>query len=261
MTDAPAAALNLSDVRKEIDAIDDAILDLLGRRFAVVEKVGALKQAQAATSPLRPAREAQVLQRLTQRARAAGLDPAIAGCLWPVIFAEADLLQAPVKIVVAETLSRSVPGRLAIQRRFGRIPVETVTDEAAVLAAAQASPFAVAIVAAVAGWLDPYLEHSHSVGGSRLHVMGVLDGGLDRLVVIGQTALEATSKDETLVISRGSLPRDFPVRPLWSMASGAHQLSALSGYLAEKEAPLLGIIRSNAALGLKVVARYPSGNM
>jgi hypothetical protein len=78
------------------------------------------------------------------------------------------------------------------------------------------------------------------------------------LLVIGHAKPEPTGADETLIISKGSLPRAFPVQPLWQIANGAHHISALPGFLSEKESPLLGVIRSNGGLGLKTVGRYPA---
>ncbi len=268
MTDAPsarpgakilAASGSLADVRRDIDGLDDAILDLLGKRFAIVEQVRELKKSQGVGSPLRPAREAQVLQRLAGKAKGLGLASDLPVWLWQLIFAEADLVQAPVQLVVSEALAGHVGARLALQRRFGRIPVVTVADEAAGLAACCGSALSVAVVAASSGWLAHYLEQYVGGGAARAQVMGILatEEG-ERLVVVGQSPSEVTGKDETLVVSRGSLPREFPLRPLWSMVSGGWQLSALPGFLSEKEAPLLGIIRSNGSLGLKVAGRYPA---
>jgi hypothetical protein len=176
-----------------------------------------------------------------------------------VIFAEADLVQAPVRLVITEAMFESVTARLAIQQRFGRIPVAAVETEAAALAASSGNPSDIAVVAASSAWLEPYLAQYVSGPAARVQVMGVIDLATpEKLVIIGQSPAEPTGKDETLVVSRGSLPRDFPVRPVWSAPSGALQLSALPGFLSEKEAPLLGIIRSNGALGLKVAGRYPA---
>ena len=58
----------IDDLRREIDAIDDAMHDLLMRRAAKVETIGALaRRANEARSALRPAREATILRRLVRR--------------------------------------------------------------------------------------------------------------------------------------------------------------------------------------------------
>jgi chorismate mutase len=60
---------DLDALRREIDAIDDQIHDLIMRRTTVVERVRDLKKSQKVK--IRPAREAEILYRLAQRHRGA----------------------------------------------------------------------------------------------------------------------------------------------------------------------------------------------
>ena len=59
----------LETLRQDIDAVDDAIQDLLLRRAALVREVARSKEDadDGAATPLRPAREARILRRLAQR--------------------------------------------------------------------------------------------------------------------------------------------------------------------------------------------------
>ena len=61
------STLPLGELRKEIDAIDDAIHDLLLQRAEVVRRVGAVKGVGQVA--LRPAREAMILRRLAAKHR------------------------------------------------------------------------------------------------------------------------------------------------------------------------------------------------
>lgn len=56
----------LDELRREIDRIDDAIHDLIMQRAEVVGRVGLLKRSRSG-SLIRPAREAEIVRRLTQR--------------------------------------------------------------------------------------------------------------------------------------------------------------------------------------------------
>ena len=59
----------LDNLRAEIDKIDQQILDLLIERSAVVRLIGDVKGDRLdGRSALRPAREAQILRRLAERA-------------------------------------------------------------------------------------------------------------------------------------------------------------------------------------------------
>jgi len=57
---------NLSDLRREIDDIDNALHDLLMRRASVVERVKDMKQT-AGGVKFRPGREAEIMRRLAAR--------------------------------------------------------------------------------------------------------------------------------------------------------------------------------------------------
>ena len=96
----------------------------------------------------------------------------------------------------------------------------------------------------------------------RIAVSGVLpflgDGAPPPLAILSHAKAEATGADETLVATNGQLPRDFAPTPLWQTQQGRFRLSAIPGFLEERENPLLGITRANGALGLKVLGRYPS---
>ena len=65
----PEQEKSLEEIRREIDAIDDGLLDLLIRRGAATRQVRETKRSDGsiATSPLRPAREAIMLRRLIER--------------------------------------------------------------------------------------------------------------------------------------------------------------------------------------------------
>lgn len=108
----PAPKSPLDDLRREIDHIDDAIHDLLMRRAAVVERIGAVKaqldeqngvppNGAAAPQPifLRPAREAVILRRLM--ARHAGSFPAAAVVrMWREMITALTRLQGPFAVAV-----------------------------------------------------------------------------------------------------------------------------------------------------------------
>jgi chorismate mutase len=68
----PGDAQALSAVRAEIEAVDAAIVDALARRMALARAVRVVKQ-RAGHPVLDPAREADVVARVGERARAAGL--------------------------------------------------------------------------------------------------------------------------------------------------------------------------------------------
>ena len=64
---------DLSDIRKEIDIIDDDIIALLARRFALMPEVIAYKRAHSLPAII-PERVEEVLQRNIKAAKLHGLD-------------------------------------------------------------------------------------------------------------------------------------------------------------------------------------------
>lgn len=257
--DANPPSFSLADVRREIDAIDDAMVDLLAKRFQLVEYVKQVKSAdgKSGETPLRPAREAQVLRRLAGRAQKLGLDPKLPVCLWPLIFSEASLMQADVQIHAPAELAGSGDMSGIIRRQFGNLPIVPAPTPHEAMMQIVMRPKDIAVVALQSNWIETFLGPK----GDALSVIGLLDAGSteepNRLVVLGQLTAEPSGHDETLMVSKGSLPRDFPVRAVWSASNGPYTFSGVTGFLSEKENPLMGVIRSNRSLGLKVLGRYP----
>jgi chorismate mutase len=253
------AVPSLDDVRRGIDAIDDAILDLIEQRFQLVEQVKAAKTVEASPwpSPLRPAREMMILKRLLAK-RSAALAPELLVRLWRGMVTEASIAQSPVNIHISKKLAGAVGQRLRIRDYFGRFTVEDCRDEAQALVQINANPADIAIVEADSAWADAFVA-GHA---GRAQVIGFLPlfsaDPAPKLLVFGVAPLQATGDDETLLLSKGSLPRDFSVQPQWQVKSGSFKVTALAGFYSEHEGPLVGLMRSNPGLGLKVVGRYPA---
>jgi chorismate mutase / prephenate dehydratase len=251
--------MSLDEVRREIDAIDDGMIELLARRFRLVDHVKALKQTGgSAASPLRPAREATVLRRLLANGGAAGINPELLVRLWPAIFCDASLRQQPVTIHVSKRLSQTIGNRLRIRDYFPLMQVEECRDESEALIQIDAVPTDICIVECDAPWIAPLIQGK----GGKARVLASLpvlgESPEPNLLVIGHTLSEATLHDETLVLTQGGLPREFSLKPLWEVKNGDYRLSALPGFLSEKENPLMGLMRANGKIGLKVIGRYPS---
>jgi len=126
-----ASALDeLARLRLEVDRIDDAMVDLLLERIAVVHRIGAVKTTAAlatATVALRPAREAQIIRRLAAKA-APDLPAAAVTRMWRELLAATTRLQTP--FAVAVLADPATPWVWTLARdHFGAttplVPVET----------------------------------------------------------------------------------------------------------------------------------------
>ncbi len=98
----PMSGKTLDEFRREIDRIDDAILDLLDKRAQIALEVGELKRSTSATPVfLRPGREAQVLRRLLERPN--GKFPrAVVARIWREIICATLRLETPFLVSVFE---------------------------------------------------------------------------------------------------------------------------------------------------------------
>jgi chorismate mutase / prephenate dehydratase len=258
--DTPAAQdATLDEIRKEIDAIDDAILDLIERRFAAVGRVGAAKSQSngSPASPIRPAREAAILRRLLNRAESP-VPAELTVRLWRAIISAATQSQAPVAVHVSKRLNSSIGSRLRIRDYFGTMPVEEWRDEAQALMQVNAGIGDLCVVETKSPWVEAFVQGK----AGRAQVIGVLpvlrEDPEPKLLVFGHAQAEPTGNDETIIVGDGNLPRDFAPAPLWQVKAGTRRISCLPGFLSEHESPLVGLMRSNATLGLKVAGRYPS---
>jgi chorismate mutase / prephenate dehydratase len=257
-TDKPA--LSLDSVRQDIDALDDQIVDLIVQRFEVTAHVRGLKQqaASAWASPLRPAREAAILRRLLARTKGSALNPDLLVRLWRNILNESSRNQAPITLHVSKHLNHNMAHRLRLRDYFGAMPVEEYRDEAQALLQIDSAPGDLCVVETDQPWTEAFVAGAAGKAQVIACLPVLKEEAMPKLLVIGQAPVEASGQDETLVITEGKLPRDFVPQPVWQVKIGNHRLSSLPGYLSEHEGPLVGLMRSNASLGLKVAGRYAS---
>jgi chorismate mutase/prephenate dehydratase len=250
---------SLDAIRREMDEIDDAILGLLARRVAASGRVKGQKSQSGtlASSPIRPAREASILRRLIRRGGTA-VPPELLVRLWRVILSSSTLAQAPVTLHVSRKLGNQMPRRLRLRDQFGLMPVEEHRDEAEALAKLNGSGGDICAVETASDWADAYAVGAAG-GASVIASLPVLrEGPVPELLIFGHAEALATGEDETVLVSNGKLPRDFLPAPLWQIKSGERWVTSLPGFLPEYEGPLVGLLRSNPNLGLKIAGRYPS---
>ena len=259
MTSDKSASALLEQARRDIDEIDDKLVDLLAQRFAVTARVRTAKagEAQPWPLPLRPAREAQILRRVVRAGLEASLNPQLLVRLWRAILNQSSLNQSQITVHVSRHLKSNPALRLMLHDVFGDMPVEDYRDEAQALMQINADPSGLCVVETGQPWAEAYLDGK--AGAARV-IAGLPviagDEAQPNLLVLGQAPVDETGDDEPLVVSTGRLPRDFPLTPLWQAKSGALRLTALPGFIGEHESPLIGLARSNPALGLRIVGHY-----
>jgi chorismate mutase len=147
-TDAAAATPPpppLGALRAEIDALDDAMHDLLRRRAEVVARLAG-SRAKGDAPTLRPGREAQVLRRLLTR-HDGPLPPAAVVRLWRDVFAVSSGMQRPFTVAVQGGGGAPAAEHLA-REHFGALtPLSLLPTPAGALAMLAAGEAAAAVLA------------------------------------------------------------------------------------------------------------------
>ena len=93
----PSAPPNLTDLRQEIDRIDEAMHRLLMERGEIIDRLIAVKKTSESGSAFRPGREASMMRSLASRHR--GLLPLdTVESIWRVIIATFTYVQAPYSV-------------------------------------------------------------------------------------------------------------------------------------------------------------------
>ncbi len=138
------APSELALIRAEIDALDDAMHDLLMRRAEVVARLAG-SRAKGAGPAIRPGREAAMLRRLLARHKGALPKPGLVR-LWRELLAAYTSIQG--QITVAAFLPEPAQAELA-RLHFGpSTPITTFPDAAAALAEVAAGRLGIAALPA-----------------------------------------------------------------------------------------------------------------
>lgn len=251
---------DLNEIRQEIDEIDDGILHLLQQRFDVTAKVKMAKNQQGLSDqlPLRPDREALILRRLTE-SNHSRLPNDLILRLWRHIICRSTLAQAPVQINASSELLNQPAARQALSKHFAGFPLKPYNKIKMALNSASKSNFELCAISAKSNWVSHFQDEQFSDFSVVLNLPFQADGDSDNIIILGKTTNQPTGDDETLLITRGRLPRDFVPAPLWeAQTADGHTLTSLPGYLSTSESPLVGINSGNSELALKVLGRYPS---
>ena len=82
----------LEHLRKEIDAVDAALMTALAQRMAIVDRVVAIKKAEGLPAAI-PERVEEVVKRVRADAAAHGFPPDTAEKLWRLLIAETILYE------------------------------------------------------------------------------------------------------------------------------------------------------------------------
>lgn len=192
----------LAALRAELDTVDDALHDLLMRRYAIVARL-AESRAKGDGPALRPGREAQILRRLLAR-HAGPLSHGALVRIWREVLAASTALQGPFTVAAVHAPA----ARHLAREHFGAAtPIRTHATPAQALAAVAAGEASVAVLPAPAE--DESVETAWwpRLDAPRLQVVARLPfwapgnggGGGAEALVVSRIPADPTGRDRTLL--------------------------------------------------------------
>ncbi len=175
------AAMPLEAARREIDALDDQLLGLIERRFALSMHIAGLKQTDDTHLKIRPRREAEVLARLIGRATTA--TPALIAHVWRELMAHSVQAQVVTPIILHAPAAAVSGLGDRVRERFGRaasIVLAGTPDEALGHARHR---HAIAVIA-----LDGSGWWTQLSGDPALAIFDLIDTGNGAALLVGRIA-------------------------------------------------------------------------
>lgn len=210
MNDKPSATQAadpaLQALRAEIDALDDAMHDLLMRRAAVVARMATSRAKTGAGSPLRPGREAAVLRRLLTR-HSGALSRGAVVRIWRQIFMAHTAIQGAFTAAIAASGEAAQTLALAREHFGAATPLTPFASPAQALAVLSAGKASVAVLPAPKG--EGEGAWWQSLEAPRLSVVArlpfVADAAhADAALVIAPVPADASGEDQSLLRMEGS---------------------------------------------------------
>ncbi len=203
MNDTPS----LEELRREIDAVDDAMHDLLMRRVQLVEQVArvkALANVSGGSFALRPAREAEILRRLWRRHKGA-MDRDVLIRIWREIISACVTIQTP--MVVAVYMPERGMGNLEISRDFfgSFTPMISCRSASLVLKELTQGEANVGVLSLnedkqSCWWYSVAQEYKRTIAVfAKLPVTGSAHGRI--AYALGKIPFEPTEEDQTLLVA------------------------------------------------------------
>jgi chorismate mutase len=201
-----AADPALQALRAEIDALDDAMHDLLMRRAGVVARMAASRAKTGVGSPLRPGREAAVLRRLLAR-HSGALSRGAVVRIWRHMFMAHTAIQGAFTAAVAASGEAAQTLALAREHFGTATPLTPFASPAQALAALSAGKASVAILPAPTG--EGEGAWWQSLEAPRLSVVARLPfmadtARADAALVVAPVPADASGEDRSLLRLEGS---------------------------------------------------------
>ena len=252
----------LQQLRQDIDAIDDAMQDLLLQRAVLAREVARSKESAGAATPLRPAREARILRRLAAR-HGGELPLACIFHVWREIMSANLQLQERFAVLVWQAGGNPALWRLARDFYGAAIPLTAEADARAIVRETGGNPLRLGVLPMPDGSPDGQWWRQLAESASRPAVVACLPffvpadtpAPATRALVVARAPFEASGQDTSLFAwrfagSAGDVLAEFGGKARLLDRAGEQALLAVSGHWDGSEASLAPLRQRGALLPL-----------
>lgn len=195
---------DLERVRREIDRVDRAMLDLIAERLALSADV---RRAKAGARLWRPSREDDHVADLVSMAKGTDTPPALVSRIWAELMSASISVQGSTRLHIA--LEGDMKANLSLIRdRFGgSLPVLSYPTSSAALAAAYADAEGIAVVPAPGGMNNWWTALAHGGAMSDFRIVASLPrigtGNWPQAVAVAAIELDLSDKGRWLRAVQG----------------------------------------------------------
>ena len=234
---------DIGHLRKEIDRVDTALLELMAERLGLNAQV---RKSKAGVGVWRPSREESHVRDLA--ARAGDMPATLVSTIMAELMSASLALQGPMRLHVAlegDTLSN----KTLVRDRFGAaLPQVPYPTASAALGMAASEKESVAILPAPGGMDRWWTALCKGGAMAHLHILAALprtgNAPWPKAVAVSDTPIDASGHDETLITvledDAGDLEKAIPELRLHT-ESGPHRLYVASGFITPDDARVTGV--------------------
>lgn len=248
------ADMAMDQVRREIDRVDTALLDLIAERMQLAI---AVRKAKSGMNLWRPSREESHVRHLADLA--GDTSPELVSRIWAELTSASLSLQGPIQLHIAIAGDALSDGKIVRDRFGASIPIKNYPTASHALAAAHADPEGVAILPAPGVMSNWWTALSPDGAASDMNILAALPRigtwSWPVAVAVSKAKRESSGADQTLIyVEPGQLG---PLRRVLDVFKSADLEPTLRAHMKDHYLYTVPVFMNDAdARYLKLVAEF-----
>lgn len=231
-------------VRREIDRVDTALLDLIAERMELAQ---AVRRAKSGVDVWRPSREESHVRHLAELANETS--PELVSRIWAELTSASLAIQGPICLHIAMSGAALSDGKLVRDRFGASIPIKNYPTASHALAAAHADSEGVAVLPAPGGMNNWWTALGPKGAAPTMNILAALprigNWSWPTAVAVSKAARLASGNDQTLIYiepgnlspTRGALDvfNDAGLDPTLRADMKSHHLYSVPGFVEDND--------------------------